>query len=99
MIETVKFIENRVVLEILQKSLKMNVFLPAGKHFHITVSRNENHWCSASAGMRYRSELINDRDSVRETSFLADRIVCHSLAAYRICLGDAVCIKTILRSM
>ena len=98
MIETVKFIENRVVLEILQKSLKMNIFLPTCKHFEVTVSSNENHWCSASACMCDRGELINDRNTVRKASFFADRIVGNCLTAYRICFGDTVCIKAILSS-
>ncbi len=48
MIESVKFIKDRVMLEILEKGLKVYVFLPSREHFEFTVSGKEDHRCSAS---------------------------------------------------
>ena len=81
--------------EILEERLKESVFLITGSHLQVTVSCDQDHRGTASACMTHGRILVDYRDTILESSFLADLRVGYTLAAYRIELCNPVRIKTI----
>lgn len=84
MIESLHFVQSHfLVTYTFQDSFQQRIFFIPCRHLQMLVPRNQHERSCFLTSLIYRSILINHRNTVRQTAFLANSEMCHCLTTHR----------------